>query len=43
MRYAVNFDDPADVRRWLDALRAEIEELGNLGEEAARKKGERVV
>ena len=43
MRYAVNFNDPDDVRRWLDALRAEVEELIDLGEEAARKKAERVV
>jgi len=43
VQYAVNFDAPDDVRQWLDALRAQVEELVDLGAEAARKKEERVV
>jgi hypothetical protein len=43
MRRAVDFADPADLRRWLAALRAEVEDLIDLGHEATRKKKERVV
>lgn len=43
MKYAVNFDDPHDVRRWLDALRAQAEDLVDLSEAATLRKNERTI
>jgi hypothetical protein len=43
MRRTVDFTNPADVRRWLAALRTEVDGMIDLGHEATRKNHERVV
>jgi hypothetical protein len=40
---AVCWGDAGDVRRWLDALRAQVEDLNAAGQDRCRKKEERVL
>ena len=43
MKHAVDFTNPRDVRAWLDELRARVEEVLDLGDEAARPRCKRVL
>ena len=42
-RHAVQWDDPADVKLWLFALRAQIDDVIAAAEDATRRQSDRVL
>lgn len=42
-RESVNFDDPRDVRTWIEAMRTEVEEMADVVHEVCKPKRKRVL